>query len=206
MLRSFDWSNALLLLMKWSSTVKILQKIYKLSLFLLHAARLVTRLTGVRPAVDLGWKALIYLNNDLFLGTNGRMHYHLTNLMIWPQYYTLTFCMPSVFPGFDELLNRLFVGVDSPSDSWFFLSERKWHPQYFSLIIWPHEFHSIWHNEIFTFWHQLHEHNLHSRCCSKEMPSKVRHKIRIIFTCTHPKVVFKKKPKKLCHAKYALDT
>ena len=43
--------------MRWGSIVKkILQIIYKL-LFLLYVARLVTRLTGVRPAVDLDWKA-----------------------------------------------------------------------------------------------------------------------------------------------------
>ena len=38
---------------------KILRKIYKTFLILLHAARLQTWLTGVRPAVDLSWKALL---------------------------------------------------------------------------------------------------------------------------------------------------
>ena len=32
---------------------------YKTLLILLHAARLMTRQTGVRPAVDLSWKALL---------------------------------------------------------------------------------------------------------------------------------------------------
>ena len=41
--------------------VKILWKIYKTPMILLHAARLKTRLTGVRPTVDLCWKALPYI-------------------------------------------------------------------------------------------------------------------------------------------------
>ena len=41
-------------------TVKILWKIYKTPLILLHVARLKTWLTGVRPRVDLSWKALLY--------------------------------------------------------------------------------------------------------------------------------------------------
>ena len=40
--------------------VKILLKIYKTPLILLHAARLKTWLTDARPAVDLSWKALVY--------------------------------------------------------------------------------------------------------------------------------------------------
>ena len=40
--------------------VKILWKIYKTPLILLHAALLKTCLTSVRPAVDLSWKALNY--------------------------------------------------------------------------------------------------------------------------------------------------
>ena len=40
--------------------VKILWKIYKTPLILLHAARHKTWLTGVRPAVELSWKALTY--------------------------------------------------------------------------------------------------------------------------------------------------
>ena len=39
--------------------VKILWKIYKSPLILLHAAQ--TWLTGVRPAVDLSWQALAYM-------------------------------------------------------------------------------------------------------------------------------------------------
>ena len=41
--------------------VKILWKIYKNPLILLHAACLKTWLTGVRPAVDLSWKALLLM-------------------------------------------------------------------------------------------------------------------------------------------------
>ena len=33
-------------------------KIYKTPLILLHVARLMSRLAGVRPAVDLSWEAL----------------------------------------------------------------------------------------------------------------------------------------------------
>ena len=39
--------------------VNILWKIYKTPLILLHAARLKTWLIGVRPTVDLSWKALL---------------------------------------------------------------------------------------------------------------------------------------------------
>ena len=35
-------------------------------LILLHAARLMTRLMGVRPAVDFSWKALTYINVWIF--------------------------------------------------------------------------------------------------------------------------------------------
>ena len=58
---SFGSINPLLFLIRWSLIVKILQKIYKSPLILLHAARLMTRLTGVWPAVDLSWKALVYM-------------------------------------------------------------------------------------------------------------------------------------------------
>ena len=40
--------------------VKIVWKIYKTPVTLLHAARRKARQTGVRPAVDLSWKALAY--------------------------------------------------------------------------------------------------------------------------------------------------
>ena len=40
---------------------KVLWKIYKTPLILLHAAHLKILLTGVRPAVDLSWKALMYM-------------------------------------------------------------------------------------------------------------------------------------------------
>ena len=40
--------------------VKNFWKICKTPLILLHVARLKTWLTGVRPAVDLSWKALVY--------------------------------------------------------------------------------------------------------------------------------------------------
>ena len=56
----FGSINPLFFLIWWSLIGKILQKIYKTPLILLHAARLMTRLTGVRPAVDLSWKALLY--------------------------------------------------------------------------------------------------------------------------------------------------
>ena len=39
--------------------VNILQNIYELFLLFLHAAHLLTRLTGVRPAIDLSWKSLL---------------------------------------------------------------------------------------------------------------------------------------------------
>ena len=45
-------------------TVKILWKIYKTPQILLHAARLKTWLTGVRPAVHSSWKALSYMIID----------------------------------------------------------------------------------------------------------------------------------------------
>ena len=70
-LQSFGSINSLSFLIWWSWKVKILQKIYKTPLILLHAARLMTRLTGVRPAIDLGWKALQYgvpLYRILFVG------------------------------------------------------------------------------------------------------------------------------------------
>ena len=38
---------------------KILWKIYKTPLILLYVARLKSWLTGMRPAVDLSWKALL---------------------------------------------------------------------------------------------------------------------------------------------------
>ena len=63
----FWFNNPLLLLLWWSIIVKILQKIYKNPLILLHAARLMTRLTGVWPMVDLSWKALIYFMETVTL-------------------------------------------------------------------------------------------------------------------------------------------
>ena len=66
-LRSFGSINPLLLLIWWSLIDKILQKIYKTPLILFHAARLMTRLMGVRPAVDLSWKALLYYSVKVVL-------------------------------------------------------------------------------------------------------------------------------------------
>ena len=43
-----------------SLMVKILWKIYKTPLILFHAARFKTWQTGVRPAVHLSWKGLLY--------------------------------------------------------------------------------------------------------------------------------------------------
>ena len=53
--------------------VKILQKINKTPLVLLHAARLMTRPTGVGPAVDLSWKALLYA---LLVTCVGKVNYN----------------------------------------------------------------------------------------------------------------------------------
>ena len=52
-LLSFGSINSLSFLIWWSFIVKILQKIYKIPVILLHAAHLMTRLTSVRPPVDL---------------------------------------------------------------------------------------------------------------------------------------------------------
>ena len=41
------------------------KKICKIPLIFAHAARLMTRLTGVRPAVGLSWKALIYTDTSV---------------------------------------------------------------------------------------------------------------------------------------------
>ena len=44
----------------WSLIVRIFQNTYNTPLILCNAFRLMTRLIGVRPAVDLSWKALGY--------------------------------------------------------------------------------------------------------------------------------------------------
>ena len=51
----------LLLLIIMKKFNEFLYKSVKLPLFLLHLARCMTRLTGVRPAVKLSWKALTYV-------------------------------------------------------------------------------------------------------------------------------------------------
>ena len=57
----------------------------KTPLILLHVAHLMTRLTGVLPAVDLSWKALVYINDKStklkFLGW--------VNLLLWQPYPVL---------------------------------------------------------------------------------------------------------------------
>ena len=68
--------------------VKILQKIYKMPLILLHAARLMIRLTGVWPAVYLSWKpwsSILFLRYTLPLINNSQLfspqkHYFLPNM------------------------------------------------------------------------------------------------------------------------------
>ena len=45
---------------------RIPQKSYITPLILLRVARLTTRLIGVRPAVDLSWKAVVYRRQSLF--------------------------------------------------------------------------------------------------------------------------------------------
>ena len=61
MIFRFYLSTAVVDLMKLNSQ-NSLGNLYNAPI-LLHAARLMTRLISVGPAVDLNWKALLYSNN-----------------------------------------------------------------------------------------------------------------------------------------------